>query len=218
MMVQNAHCWLMFSSIKKKKSSPFFFQLWTVSITSVPALFYCLSKTCAVHQPCNKFCVQSIRDFYCWVLVLKLESIVSQFTTSHSSRTVMWRHYCHRKSYTDTCVSCTHVPSTCWRWRHWCKQQQQSRDQMVDVETVMTGLLDEIPALRRRRMPLLITLSVIFFILGLPQVCQVFPRGKPQRDIAASLQRPCCETWTSAVFETSVYVRTCTCNVQHTHE
>ena len=50
---------------------------------------------------------------------------------------------------------------------------------MVDVETVMTGLLDEIPALRRRRMPLLITLSVIFFILGLPQVCQVFPEESP---------------------------------------
>ena len=120
---------------------------------------------------------------------------------------VLHRHLC----FLYTC------PSTCWRWRHWCKQQH-SRDQMVDVETVMTGLLDEIPALRHRRMPLLITLSIIFFLLGLPQVCQVFPEQAP-RDITpftavVKLEHlPCFEALHKRIYACVL----CACKVQRSH-
>ena len=48
--------------------------------------------------------------------------------------------------------------------------------QMVDVETVMTGILDAYPAVRFHRMPVLIVLASCFFLLGLPLVCQVTQR------------------------------------------
>lgn len=44
--------------------------------------------------------------------------------------------------------------------------------QMVDLETVMTGLVDEVAIFRRHRFKSLIVISCILFLLGLPQTCQ----------------------------------------------
>ncbi len=44
---------------------------------------------------------------------------------------------------------------------------------MVDLETVMSGLCDEWPSLRKMRFVTLCVVCAIFFFLGLPVVCQV---------------------------------------------
>ena len=50
---------------------------------------------------------------------------------------------------------------------------------MVDVETVMTGICDEFgPAAQKRRFPILILVVSVFFLLGIPQCCQVVFRLK----------------------------------------
>ena len=45
--------------------------------------------------------------------------------------------------------------------------------QMVDLETVMSGLCDEFVVLRKNRFKTLIVVSSVFFLLGLAQVTQV---------------------------------------------
>ena len=45
---------------------------------------------------------------------------------------------------------------------------------MVDIETVMTGIVDEMgPTALRFRFPILLGVCTIFFVLGIPQTCQV---------------------------------------------
>ena len=50
---------------------------------------------------------------------------------------------------------------------------------MVDVETVMTGLMDEFPTLRPHRFKVLLIVCVIFFFVGLPLVTQVVILATP---------------------------------------
>lgn len=44
---------------------------------------------------------------------------------------------------------------------------------MVDMETVMSGICDEFPHLRKYRFIILNMVAAVFFLLGLPQVTQV---------------------------------------------
>ena len=44
---------------------------------------------------------------------------------------------------------------------------------MVGLETVMSGILDEFPKLRKYRIPVLITVSTTFFFAGISMVTQV---------------------------------------------
>ncbi len=46
--------------------------------------------------------------------------------------------------------------------------------QMVDIETVMSGLCDEFPLLRKHRFKTLLVIATIFLVLGLAQVTQVY--------------------------------------------
>jgi len=47
---------------------------------------------------------------------------------------------------------------------------------MVDLETVMSGVVDEFPILRKYRFYVLCGVATLFYLLGLPLVTQVQTR------------------------------------------
>lgn len=55
--------------------------------------------------------------------------------------------------------------------------------QMVDLETVMSGILDEWPWLRPHRIPVAMGLASIFFLIGLSQVTQVVTAAVTAADV-----------------------------------
>ena len=80
--------------------------------------------------------------------------------------------------------------------------------QMVDVETVMTGILDAYPAVRFHRMPVLIVLASCFFLLGLPLVCQVTQRYR----VVTSAADCCCRRAADSVLLlTHGWLHACLC-------